>query len=239
MAFGSANSALTKKDVVAGTSSATASIPLTVTNGSGQVVGTNNATLQVNNTAPLWNAKSLQGDSVSTTAPSSGQVLTWNGTAWAPATAASTEPWQVITTTNPATGNTQNIYQSGKVGIGAGYSATSSTIGSTLEVNGASTNKSSLNAGTGVAIDFTQSNLAYSTSTSTAPKFNCTGLKDGGTYTLAWQGGTAGTATVSTNMGATKIFNNNQAKSSSQDAVYTIVCIGTTAYVYVTLFNNQ
>jgi|GEM_PF-6800454 len=32
----------------------------------------------------LWNARKLQGNNISTTAPTSGQVLKWNGTAWAP-----------------------------------------------------------------------------------------------------------------------------------------------------------
>ncbi|HRS59786.1 MAG TPA: hypothetical protein P5050_11270, partial [Bacteroidia bacterium] len=38
------------------------------------------------NDSALWNARKLQGNNVSTTAPSSGQVLKWNGTEWAPAT---------------------------------------------------------------------------------------------------------------------------------------------------------
>ncbi|NLJ08128.1 MAG: hypothetical protein GX437_10695, partial [Sphingobacteriales bacterium] len=37
------------------------------------------------NDSALWNARKLQGNNVSTTAPSSGQVLKWNGTEWAPA----------------------------------------------------------------------------------------------------------------------------------------------------------
>lgn len=36
-------------------------------------------------TSPLWNANQLQTRSVSATAPTTGQVLKWNGTAWAPA----------------------------------------------------------------------------------------------------------------------------------------------------------
>lgn len=33
----------------------------------------------------LWNARKLQGNPISTTAPTNGQVLKWNGSAWAPA----------------------------------------------------------------------------------------------------------------------------------------------------------
>ena len=43
--------------------------------------------LKVNNTSALWNANKLQGVDIATTAPTSGQVLTYNGTNWAPATA--------------------------------------------------------------------------------------------------------------------------------------------------------
>ena len=42
------------------------------------VVGGANATLTVNNTAPLWNANQLQGRNVANTAPSNSQVLTYN-----------------------------------------------------------------------------------------------------------------------------------------------------------------
>ena len=44
--------------------------------------------LQVNNTAPVWNASQLRGKPVSTTAPISGQVLRYNGTQWVPHTSA-------------------------------------------------------------------------------------------------------------------------------------------------------
>lgn len=39
------------------------------------------------NTTALWNASQLQGVSISATAPTTGQVLTYNGTAWTPAAA--------------------------------------------------------------------------------------------------------------------------------------------------------
>jgi len=144
------------------------------------------------------------------------------------------EPWNVVGSTTQAGSNTDNIYQSGKVGIGASYS--SGSITSTLEVDGAATNKISFSAGTGVDVDFTKSNLAYSTSTAAAPAFNCTGMKDGGTYTLAWQGAAAGTGTITATGMTIKMIANNPAKTDTQDAVYTIVCIGATAYVYVSLF---
>jgi hypothetical protein len=44
-----------------------------------------NITIDANTGGALWNATKLQGRPVITTAPSSGQVLKWSGTDWAPA----------------------------------------------------------------------------------------------------------------------------------------------------------
>ena len=75
--YSTANSALVKKDIEAEASSATATAPLTITNGAGQIVGASNAKLAVNNTAPLWNANKINGTTVSGT-PAAGKVLTIN-----------------------------------------------------------------------------------------------------------------------------------------------------------------
>ena len=56
----------------------------TITTGTSRLVG-GNASITVNNTSAIWNANQLQGKNIATTAPSSGQVLKWNGSAWAPA----------------------------------------------------------------------------------------------------------------------------------------------------------
>lgn len=45
-------------------------------------------TIAAQSTNAIWNANQLQGQAVSSTAPSSGQTLTWNGSAWTPATTA-------------------------------------------------------------------------------------------------------------------------------------------------------
>lgn len=79
---------IAKNDLASGgTSSSSASSPLTVANGTGAVINGLNTTLTVNNTAPLWNANQLNGTTVNGT-PTNGQVLTYNGTTWAPATTA-------------------------------------------------------------------------------------------------------------------------------------------------------
>jgi hypothetical protein len=84
-------------------------------------------------------------------------------------------------------------------------------------------------------IDFSNSNLAYSTATNTGNtiEFTLNGLKNGGTYTLAWQNTTAGTTAVFTATG----FSNQNIKSlgnypvvATKHAIYTFVVMGTTIY---------
>jgi len=50
-----------------------------------------------------------------------------DGTRWVPTKTTAIEPWNVQSTTSQATTNTQDIYQTGKVGIGAGFDATTTT----------------------------------------------------------------------------------------------------------------
>jgi len=45
----------------------------------------NGATFSAQNTAPMWNANQIASRNVATTAPTTGQILIWNGTEWAPA----------------------------------------------------------------------------------------------------------------------------------------------------------
>lgn len=131
------NISITRNNIVAGTSSNTATNPLVLDAGAtSAVVGGANATLTVNNTAPLWNANQLQGNPVSSNSPSSGQVLSWNGSSWTPTT--STTGWSLTgnSGTAPATNflgttdaqrlvfrtnNTEKmtILSGGNVGIGA------------------------------------------------------------------------------------------------------------------------
>ena len=99
--------------------------------------------------------------------------------------------------------------------------------GASLEVNGASTNTTAFDAGNGTSIDFTKSNLAYTAAS--AGNFTLTGMKDGGTYTLAVQGATSGTAAF-TAAGLTLKSVNNAATTANKHTLYTFIVMGTTVY---------
>lgn len=117
----------------------------------------------------------------------------------------------------------------GNVGIG-----TTNPI-SRLEVNGAATNTAAFNSGSATAILFMNSNLAYTSASASA--FNLQGMKDGGTYTLAVQGGTSGTSSFSglnpSNVAFTFKLINNGPTTASKHTLYTFLVMGTTVYVYM------
>jgi hypothetical protein len=112
----------------------------------------------------------------------------------------------------------------GNVGIG------STNPGSKLEVNGSATNSVAFNAGSGTSIDFSKSNLAYTTASAGA--FTITNIKNGGTYTLAVQGATSGTASF-TCSGYTFISVNNGITAPNKHTLYTFIVMGSTVYVYM------
>lgn len=116
------------------------------------------------------------------------------------------------------------ITPSARVGIGV----TNPT--SKLEINGAATNNVAYNAGAGTTIDFSLSNLAYTSASAGA--FTLTNIKDGGTYTLAVQGATSGTAAF-TATGYTFKSINNGATTASKHTLYTFIVMGTNVYYYM------
>jgi hypothetical protein len=132
-------------------------------------------------------------------------------------------------TTGGTTTEGFRLTNAGRVGIGT------TNPGSTLEVNGSATNTAALNNGAANAIAFSLSNLAY-TSLS-AQLFNLTGMKDGGTYTLAVQGTTSGTSSFmgANPSGTAFVFKsiNNGTTIAGKDTLYTFVVMGTTVYVYM------
>lgn len=141
------------------------------------------------------------------------------------------DPWggyiQTVDKTSLSTFNKNPLVLNpvgGYVGIGTNNPT------SRLEVNGAATNSTAYNAGAGTSIDFTKSNLAYTTASAGA--ITLTGLKDGGTYTLAVQGATAGTAAFSAT-GFTFKSPNNGVTIASKHTLYTFIVMGTNVYYYM------
>jgi hypothetical protein len=134
-------------------------------------------------------------------------------------------------TTGPTGTQTRAMFidQTQRVGIGT------STPTSRLEVNGSATNSAAFNSGSATAILFNNSNLAYTSASPTA--FNLQGMKDGGTYTLAVQGTTSGTASFSglnpSNVAFVFKSINNGTTIAGKDTLYTFVVMGTTVYVYM------
>jgi hypothetical protein len=97
------NLQLNVNSLVTGSSNATANIPLTLDgNALNSVVSSNDVALNINNTAPLWNANQLNGHNISTISPSSGQILRWDGSNWAPSDTYSGPVSTPITVTNSA-----------------------------------------------------------------------------------------------------------------------------------------
>ncbi|MFC6268014.1 hypothetical protein [Frigoriflavimonas asaccharolytica] len=125
------SSLLTTKDLATGTSVNTATSPLVLTNSTGQIVGANDATFTVNNTAPLWNANQLQGKAISTTAPTDGQALVWDTTTstWKPTNFG---VFSVITV--PGTTYTLSNADNGKILDFTNSSAITLTAPSTLPI---------------------------------------------------------------------------------------------------------
>ncbi|MFK6999894.1 hypothetical protein V3468_04095 [Flavobacterium oreochromis] len=129
------------------------------------------------------------------------------------------------TAASPFFNERMRITNAGNVGIGT------NTPGSKLTVNGAATNASAYNAVAGTTIDFSLSNLAYTTA-NPGNTFSLTNLKDGGTYTLSVRGTTSGTASF-TAAGFTLKSVNNGATTSGKETLYTFLVIGTTVYFYM------
>lgn len=109
------NLQLNRSNLTTGTSNNSASTPLTLDgNATNALVSANNLALNINNTAPLWNAFQLRGRNISTNTPSTGQTLKWDGNNWTPTDEAAAVNW-LRTGNNNATygthflGNTNDV----------------------------------------------------------------------------------------------------------------------------------
>jgi hypothetical protein len=159
---------------------------------------------------PFQTAPSVTGF---TAAGTSGQILVSGGT--------STPTWTSNITVGTVTAT--SISASGNISA-----ATLTAANFTKAVSGAPAFGT-----TGTTIDFSQSNLAYTTS-SPGVTFTLNGMKDGGTYTLAVQGTTSGlSAFIGTNptySSSNFISLGNYNTVSGKQTVYTFVVMGTTVY---------
>jgi len=116
----------------------------------------------------------------------------------------------------------------GNIGIGT------TSPSSKLEVNGSATNKVAFDAAATSSIDYSKSNLAYTSAS--AGVFTLSNMKDGGTYTLSVKGATSGTSTFTHTSPSTITFKyvNNGPTTASKHTLYTFIVMGTDAYVYMT-----
>lgn len=106
-----------------------------------------------------------------------------------------------------------------------------SLLNGVVLIDGATTNKEAFNAGSSTTIDFSKSNLAY---TSASPQaITLQGIKDGGTYTLAVQGTAAGLSEF-TATGFTFKSKNNNLTTASTETLYSFLVMGSTVYFTMT-----
>ena len=163
----------------------------------------------------------------------SGQILTTTGSGtltWTSASAGISGVGSIAGSSNAngvtVSGNTLNLTPADATNGGVLTNGTQ-TIAGQKSFSKAVTNSVAYNAGSSTTIDFSQSNLAYTTANPGA--FTLTNMKDGGTYTLAVQGTTSGTASF-TGSGFTGVSLGNYSTISGKQTVYTFVVMGSTFY---------
>jgi hypothetical protein len=108
---------------------------------------------------------------------------------------------------------------------------TDQSIGGAKQFQKAATNTTAHNAGTGLTIDFVQSNLAYTSGGGTAPTYVLQNIKNGGAYSLILTSTTnSGLATFA----ATDFTFKNMgtiAMTSGKSHIYSFIVVGTVVYV--------
>ena len=231
------NTTGSENTAIGSTSNVTASISNSTAIGFGATVSAGN-TIQLGNTSVTSVRTSGALTTGTITYPNvhgtSGQVLTTSGTSGGAAT------WQTLsavttvgaisgTNSNGASisGSTINLTPADATNGGVLTNGTQ-TIQGEKRFDKAVTNSVAFNASAGTSINFSNSNLAYTTANPGA--FTLTGIKDGGTYTLAVRGTSSGTASF-TASGFTIVSLGNYSTISGKRTIYTFVVMGTEVYV--------
>lgn len=110
-------------------------------------VSTTTTTATINNNGAYWNANKIQGNAIAATAPSNGQVLSWNGTNWTPAEAAP------VTTTHTMSSAANTI-----TSVVNGVSVTAPAINSINNTSSANSLTTTVNGITGSGANIINSN---------------------------------------------------------------------------------
>jgi hypothetical protein len=120
-------------------------------------------------------------------------------------------------------GHVLSIFHNGRIGVG--------TISpqSYLDVNGAATNASSLNANGATTINFGLSNLAYTDATTDA--ITLTNIKDGGAYSLIFTNTTVSSAVTFSASGYTFKYMGTGNRTNGKAHIYSFIVAGTVVYV--------
>ncbi len=143
----------------------------TYVGGSGITVTGN--TIDANAGNAIWNADKLQNRSIANTSPTSGQVLSWNGTAWAPSTISTGNTYTAgtglsLTGTSFSANTTTALWNANQL-QGRSIATMAPSTNQVLKWNGsnwapAADNSASYTAGTGLSL----SGTAFSANTNTA-----------------------------------------------------------------------
>ena len=172
------------------------------------------------------------------------QVLTTTGSGtltWTSPSAGISGVGTLTTTSYPngATVSAGNLILAAADGTNGGVlTSGTQTISGQKSFKSAVTNLAAFDAGSSTTIDFSQSNLAFTTASPGA--FTLTGLRNGGTYTLAVQGTVSGTAAF-TSTGFSFVSLGNYPTVSGKQTVYTFTVMGTSpnAKVYFSMVSEQ
>jgi hypothetical protein len=108
---------------------------------------------------------------------------------------------------------------------------TDQSIGGIKQFQKAATNTTAYNAGTGLTIDFGQSNLAYTSAGGTSPSYTLQNLKDGGAYTLVLTSTTNSAVPTFTASGFSFKYMGTTALTTGKAHIYSFIAVGSVLYV--------